>query len=408
MQLHTSKVSIVALAAGCATPTPSQPPIAAAPVAAARTDDDDAPSPRVRAGMAAPSRDAWPCALVSEDGADVGTRTVFRYGARDACWIPRALAASGVYGCPERIEHTATEGAAATQTVEYDDDGRLIALRGDVTRRYAWDGDRLAAVTREHGSFDRASYRDEGPAIVAVDEHGAARERLTLEGERLVQRVETFGERSTTAVLQWADGRPATLHDGVARRFVYQCSPEMLRDSAAGVPPPAAAIASLPLDARLERWDAVLAHHRRDCSAFAARPCELVADFDADGKADRAVKLRERGGARRGIAIRWGSGGVSILGAGVATRQLHTDVHLEGVDLSWSAVEPDFDFIARWRVVPRSPSGFFRAGPRRAVGGGDESPAPEATGDGILIDSGDVAEVIYWDGVRWRVLVLGY
>jgi hypothetical protein len=176
------------------------------------------------------------------------------------------------------------------------------------------------------------------------------------------------------------------------------------------VPPePDATIAALPIDARVPSWTAVLEHHRRDCDAFKAPPCELVGDFDGDGKKDRAVKIRERTTRRAGIAIRWASGEVSIIGAGVASRQLSTDVSLDGIELSWSVVEEDLEFLQRWSIARRAGTGFVEAGPPRPVGGPRrESPAPAATGAGILLDGGDAAEVLYWDGTRWRRLILGY
>jgi hypothetical protein len=211
-------LAIGALVVGCAREATrsreAAPPdlVASAPVDDDTSEDDDAAS-SLRAGVSSPPRDAWPCALAADDG----SRSVFGYGERTSCRIPRSLGAFGVHGCPDRIEHTPAEGAYETRTFEYDDEGRLIVFHADVTLRYAWEGDRLVSVAREHGAFDVSSYRDDG-----------------------------------------------------------------------------------------------------------------------------------------------------------------------------------------------APTGFFDAGPPRAVGGGGESPAPEATGAGILFDTGDVAEVIYWDGVRWRLLMLDY
>jgi hypothetical protein len=175
------------------------------------------------------------------------------------------------------------------------------------------------------------------------------------------------------------------------------------------VPPePDASMTGLPVDARLPDWAAVLAHHRRDCNAFRPKPCELVADFDGDGQKDRAVKIRETSTRRSGIAIRWASGAVSVIGAGVATRQLSTDVHMEGVDLSWRETEDDFSFLEHWSVVQRSDAGFVGAGPKLRTGEPRASAAPGATGAGILLSGSDAAEVLYWDGLQWRRLVLGF
>lgn len=364
----------------------------------------------MHAGMASPPRDAWPCALVTDDPAAGGARSVFRYGERTSCRLPRAVAAFGVIGCPDAVELTDDGGAVETRTFEYDDAGHMVRVRGDVTRGYTWQDDRLIAVTREHGAIDRASYLDRtATETLAVDEHGDTRELLELDGDRLVRWVEHAQGRSSTTVLEWSGDRPTKLRDTAARTFLYECSAQMLRDSAGAVPRPDAEIAALPVDVRLATWAASSRRYQRDCTAFRARPCEIVGDFDGDGEPDRAVKIRERGRrGRAGIAIRWGTGDVSIIAAGVASRQLSTDVHMDGIDLAWELATDDLDFLVRWAVVPRSGDGFSGAGPPRAVGGGSDSPAPQATGDGILVDGGDAAEVIYWDGARWRLLVLGY
>lgn len=189
-----------------------------------------------------------------------------------------------------------------------------------------------------------------------------------------------------------------------------ETAPAPAPDASGLVPPdPDPAIVGLPVDVRAADWAAVLAHHRRDCKAFPAKACELVADFDGDGRSDRAVKIRETARTRRsGIAIRWATGGVSIIGAGVAMRQLSTDVHMQGVDLSWSETEDDLAFLELWTVVEKSDAGFVGAGPKPRSGEPRVSTAPGATGAGIQLSGGDAAEVLYWDGAQWRRLILGF
>jgi hypothetical protein len=174
-------------------------------------------------------------------------------------------------------------------------------------------------------------------------------------------------------------------------------------------------LAALPVDVRLSSWTSTLASHRPDCKAFArASACELVVDLDGDGKPERAVKLRERSSGRAGIGIRWADGTVSIVGAGASSRQLATDVYEDGVDLSWREVEDDWSFLARWSVARHTPAGFAipRGRAPSRPGSGAAPPrslrAPAALGGGLWLDGGDAAEVLYWDGARWRRLVAGF
>lgn len=184
------------------------------------------------------------------------------------------------------------------------------------------------------------------------------------------------------------------------------------------IPEPDGDLAALPTDVRLPDRAAWEKHYRKDCRALAASPCELSADLDADGLVDRVVETRAIRSKLAGFSVLWGRGGVSVIGAGAPSRQLHTDVHVDGVDLSWSETEDDFAFLEVWAIVPRTapggPHGGFDtgrpAGPPRPGGrsGTLRLAAPDATGAGIWLDGGDAAEVLYWDGALWRRLIVGF
>ncbi|MBX7083420.1 MAG: hypothetical protein K1X88_29705 [Nannocystaceae bacterium] len=167
-------------------------------------------------------------------------------------------------------------------------------------------------------------------------------------------------------------------------------------------------LAALPTDVRVESITVLQGTHRKDCTAFArGSRCELVGDLDADGRVDRVLKIRHRKTRETGIAIAWADGTVSIVGAGVRSRQLTTDVHLEGVDLAWEEGMVDFgqggEIEWTWGLARRSGDGLQRGARAKVV-----HAAPGATGDGIWLDGGDAVEILYWDGARWRRLVLGF
>lgn len=180
----------------------------------------------------------------------------------------------------------------------------------------------------------------------------------------------------------------------------------------AGITPPPvddAELAALPVDLRVASKAALLETHRKDCKAFSRKtPCELVLDLDGDRKQDRAFKIRDRRTRHAGIAIAWADGSVSIIGAGARTRQLSTDVHMEGVDLEWREGTLEFaddgEVDLSWGIAPRSGEGLRKSVLRKAV----VHAAPGVTGDGIWLDGGDAAEILYWDGARWRWLILGF
>src|SRR5690606_12536922 len=150
-------------------------------------------------------------------------------------------------------------------------------------------------------------------------------------------------------------------------------------------------LAALPTDHRLADIAALALGFSRDCRAFAPlkeSPCELRLDLDGDGALDRAFKIRERGGARAGMAIVWGhGGGVSVIGAGAPSLALTTDVYEDGFDLSWSETEEDFSSLQRWAVAEVAANGFQGSKPRGHSAG--EHVAPSVVGAGIWLDGSD-------------------
>jgi hypothetical protein len=169
-------------------------------------------------------------------------------------------------------------------------------------------------------------------------------------------------------------------------------------------PEPDATLAALPTDVRLPDLATWQTSYRKDCKALIASPCELTGDLDGDGVAERIVEIRSKRSQHAGLAVLWGTGDVSIIGASTPSRQLRTDVYVDGVELEWSAVEDDLSFLTRWGIVQRSADGFFALHPNAER----SLPAPAATGAGLWLDGGDAAEVLYWDGAGWRRLVVGF
>jgi hypothetical protein len=169
-------------------------------------------------------------------------------------------------------------------------------------------------------------------------------------------------------------------------------------------PEPDAALAALSTDVRLADRTTWQQAYRKDCKALAASPCELTGDLDGNGMPEQIVEVRSKASRHTGIAVLWDSGGVSIIGADTPSRQLRTDVYVDGVELEWSAVEDDLSFVTHWKIVQRRADGFVA----RVLETERTLPAPGATGAGIWLDGGDAAEVLYWDGTAWRRLVVGF
>jgi hypothetical protein len=193
--------------------------------------------PSARASIVMTGRDRWPCAFrVSEDqGIRADGRSVYAYGERTTCHLPLSLIVQGIWGCPESFVRTDSDGMVRTRTLEYDDTGHLLVFEGHTRSRFTWDGDRLAATTREQfGIADTATYVDRGDEVVAVNA-GKPQEVLRFEGDRLVRLDEyVFGRLGAEASVAWVDGRPQSVSvralgpvaGSVGRTFIYaDCPP---------------------------------------------------------------------------------------------------------------------------------------------------------------------------------------
>lgn len=152
---------------------------------------------------------------------------------------------------------------------------------------------------------------------------------------------------------------------------------------------------------------AFAAVYREDCRAFAPNAsCELAGDLDGDGKTDRVFKIRTRKGGKAGIAIAWADGRYSVIGAGASTLRVRTEVYADGTkEAEVALTEPmELGGITNWKILPPAKEGFVsRPDNPKSV-----YKAPAVVGHGIFIDGGDAAEMLYWDGGRWRWLILGF
>ena len=151
-------------------------------------------------------------------------------------------------------------------------------------------------------------------------------------------------------------------------------------------------------------FDAV---YRQDCRAFAPdASCELVGDLDGDGRTDRVFKIRTRKGGKVGIAVAWADGRYSVLGAGARTLRVRTEVYADGTKEAEVALTEPLELagITTWKILPPVKDGFAR----RPDNLKSVYRAPAVVGHGIFIDGGDAAELLYWDGGRWRWLILGF
>lgn len=144
-----------------------------------------------------------------------------------------------------------------------------------------------------------------------------------------------------------------------------------------------------------------------DCRAFAPhQSCELTGDLDGDGKSDRVIKIRTRKGGKVGIAVAWADGRYSVLGAGARTLRVRTEVYADGTrEPEVALTEPlELGGIKSWKILPPAREGFVsRSNSPKSV-----YRAPSVVGHGIFISGGDAAEMLYWDGGRWRWLILGF
>ena len=119
--------------------------------------------------------------------------------------------------------------------------------------------------------------------------------------------------------------------------------------------------------------------------------CSLSLDLDGD-KSPETVSLLNVAG-QLGLRVAWGDGRSSELGAGTK------------LELGPGAEElSDFNWLVQWRVAPRVKGAFLVEVLRKP----QRFPAPKALGDGIVIDGGDAAEILYWSAAGWRLLPLGF
>jgi hypothetical protein len=145
----------------------------------------------------------------------------------------------------------------------------------------------------------------------------------------------------------------------------------------------------------------------RDCNAFARRQrCELAGDLDGDGKPERVFKIRARKGGGVGIAVAWADGRFSVLGAGARTPRVRTEVYMDGTqEKEVVLTEPlELEGIVTWTLLPPGRGGFVGEMPKH----GSSYLAPSVVGQGIFFSGGDAAQLLYWDGSRWRWLILGF
>jgi hypothetical protein len=106
-------------------------------------------------------------------------------------------------------------------------------------------------------------------------------------------------------------------------------------------------------------------------------PFYLRGDFDGDGKADYALRIKSKAGNASGIAI-WLSSlrKLVVLGAGVP-------FNVSG------SVASNLDFLNTWQVY----------GKRQVERGVESGPAPHLIGEAILAGkSGSASGLIYWNG----------
>lgn len=131
----------------------------------------------------------------------------------------------------------------------------------------------------------------------------------------------------------------------------------------------------------------------RACAAFARQdPCELRADLDGDGQAERVVKVRARRGGEAGLAVLWRSGRVSILGAGLGRRERTIDLDAAGDDQGgWRDGTRDLRDLTHGSVAPA----------RRSSG-------PGRSREGLQLDGGDAAEAYYLVDGGWVAVILGF
>ncbi|MDI3290310.1 hypothetical protein [Polyangium sp. 15x6] len=176
-------------------------------------------------------------------------------------------------------------------------------------------------------------------------------------------------------------------------------------------PEPSPSVGELPR-ALTARLSAALPDHRAKCDGAMSGPCNLRGDLDGDGILDDVVFVQSRAGAG-GIAILWGKGAVELLGGG-RRGQSWTTTEVADVDGSQGAtpsateVDADLGWLARWELRPRKLRNDVPVLVGRIGGRTVESPAPGALGDGLLLDGGDAAAVLYRTADGWTLMHLGF
>ena len=160
------------------------------------------------------------------------------------------------------------------------------------------------------------------------------------------------------------------------------------------------------------RLRSALPDHQVACDVARSGPCSVQGDLDGDGRLDDAVFVRSRAGAV-GIALLMATSPTDLLGGG-RRGKYWTKTEVADVGAAPEApgpaeeIDADLGWIRRWELRPRklrNGAPFFvgQIG-KRIV----ESPAPDAVGDGLLLDGGDAAAILYRVPGGWRLMHLGY
>ena len=155
-----------------------------------------------------------------------------------------------------------------------------------------------------------------------------------------------------------------------------------------------------------------LPRHRPACDVAASGPCSLRGDFNGDGARDEVVLVRDEAGAG-GLAFLWAGGGAELLGGG---RRGVCWSATEVPDLDGTAAPPscpeeidaDLDWLAAWDLRPREVGSEGPAFVGRVLHRTMRFQAADSVGDGVLIDGGDAAAILYWRREGWVLMDLGY
>jgi hypothetical protein len=117
--------------------------------------------------------------------------------------------------------------------------------------------------------------------------------------------------------------------------------------------------------------------------SFHLKPSYLRGYFNADGKSDLAVLVKQRSNGKLGIAIVHGATNrVTILGAGISTGN--------GGD--------DFEWMDTWQIYSKD----------RGAKGASETGVPHLRGDALLVSKSEAGSaLIYWNGKRYAWLQQG-